>query len=189
MPALSAEVSAAGGREPPEPPSDDVRCITLTKGRFAIVDRADYEWLSWYTWHAVHFGKHFYAMTRTRGRETLMHWLIMNPPKDMVVDHINGNSLDNRRCNLRVCTRQQNACNTRCQGGTSQYKGVYFERATGRWRATITCRGQYYHLGSYDSEIEAARAYGRKAIELFGEFVYLNFPEEHRHAQQVAATA
>lgn len=175
---------------PPEPPSDDVRYIALTKGRFAIVDAADYEWLSRYTWQAAYNGTKFYATTKKkRGGNIWMHRLIMNAPKGMVVDHINGNGLDNRRCNLRICTRQQNAYNSRRVSGTSQYKGVHFEKATGRWRATITCRGRHYNLGLYESEIEAARAYDRKAIELFGEFAYLNFPEEHRRHRQSVATA
>lgn len=166
--------------EPPEPPSDDIRYIALTKGRFAIVDAADYEWLNQYTWQAAYNGTKFYATTKKgRGGNIWMHRLIMNAPKGMVVDHINGNGLDNRRCNLRICTRQQNAYNSRRCRGTSQYKGVHFEKATGGWRATITCKGEHFNLGLFDDEVEAARAYDCKAIELFGEFAYLNFPEEH----------
>ncbi len=108
-----------------------------------------------------------------------MYRLIMNAPKGMVVDHYDGNGLNNCRANLRICTRQQNAYNSRRSGGTSQFKGVHFEKATGKWRATITLKGEHFDLGLYDDEVEAARAYDRKAIELFGEFAYLNFPEEH----------
>jgi len=174
-------------RKPPEPPSDDIRYIALTKGRFAIVDAGDYEWLNRRKWQAAYTCRKFYANTKNGRNGTLwMHRLIMNAPKGMVVDHINGNGLDNRRCNLRICTWQQNACNSCPSRGTSRYKGVHFERATGRWRATISCRGEHHNLGLYESEVEAARAYDRKAIELFGEFAYLNFPEEHRRERRPA---
>ncbi len=176
--------------DPPEPPNDEVRYIALTKGKFAIVDKADYEWLSEYTWQAAHNGTKFYATTKKKRNGTIwMHRLIMNAPKGMVVDHINGNGLDNRRCNLRLCTRQQNAYNSKRCKGTSKYKGVHFERATGKWRATITCKGEHYNLGLYDNEVEAARAYDRKAIELFGEFAYLNFPDEHAASQRAEHVA
>lgn len=166
-------------REPPEPPSDDIRYIALTKGRFAIVDAVDYEWLSRYKWRATFNGGSWYAATTIKNRNVLMHRMIMDPPEGIVVDHIDGNSLDDRRCNLRICTRQQNAYNCRRSRGTSPYKGVCFEKITGRWRASIVYQGERLNLGLYESEVEAARAYDRKAIELFGEFAYLNFPEEH----------
>ncbi|UCD51674.1 MAG: HNH endonuclease [Phycisphaerales bacterium] len=181
--------SPPGRREPPEPANDDIRYIALTKSGFAIVDAADFEWLNQYKWQATCNGTKFYATTKNRRAGNIwMHRLIMNAPKGMVVDHINGNGLDNRRCNLRICTRQQNAYNSRRSQGTSQYKGFHFEKATGAWRATITCQGEYYNLGLYDSEVEAARAYDRKAIELFGEYAYLNFPEEHGRQRREAAT-
>jgi len=109
----------------------------------------------------------------------LMHRAIMQPPKGMVVDHIDGNGLDQRRANLRVGTQRRNSHNRRPSRWTSsRFKGVYFCKATRKWVATIGYEGKAIYLGSFDDEAEAARAYDRKARELFGAYAYLNFPEE-----------
>ncbi|MBN1361996.1 MAG: HNH endonuclease [Sedimentisphaerales bacterium] len=167
--------------EPPEPPNDEIRYIPLTRGKFAIVAAADYEWLSQYKWLAngdEHRG--FYAGRRVGNKLVLMHRLIMNAPEGSVVDHKNHNSLNNRRRNLRLCTQKENSRNAvPNRRGTSRFKGVYFLKRTGKWIATINYNGKTMHLGSFDDEIEAAKAYDRKAHELFGEFAYLNFPEDY----------
>ncbi len=165
--------------EPPEPPNDEVRYIALSKGKFAIVDKADYEWLSQYKWCVSIAGTKMYACRREDGKTILMHRFIMNAPQDLVVDHIDGNGLNDRRNNLRLCTPTQNRYNCRVWTGTSKYKGVYRDRKSGKWVANICYKRRCIYLGAYDSEAEAARAYDRKAVELFGEFAYLNFPEEH----------
>ena len=162
----------------PDPANDEVRYIPLTKGLFAVVDAADYDWLSQYKWTAQMSGGKVYAVRNHKGKAILMHREIMQPPDDMVVDHIDGSGLHNCRRNMRVCTRQQNLCNTRPRGGRSQYKGVRWETRRNKWVAEITCKGKRYYLGYFDDEIEAAKAYDRKARELFGPFARLNFPDE-----------
>ncbi len=166
--------------DPPEPPNDEIRYIPLTRGKFAIVDAADYERLSKYKWLAngdEHRG--FYAARRVGSRLVLMHRVIMNPPEGMVVDHIDGNGLNNRRNNLRLCTQKQNSRNSApSRRSSSRFKGVYFNKRTRKWIATIGYNGKTIHLGSFEDEVEAAKAYDRKARELFGQFAYLNFPEE-----------
>jgi hypothetical protein len=107
-----------------------------------------------------------------------MHREIMRPPDGFVVDHIDGNSTNNRRRNLRTCTRRQNLYNSRPRRGKSKYKGVRYEKRTKRWVAEITHRGRKYHLGSFKNEVEAAKAYDRKARQLFGPYARLNFPED-----------
>jgi len=163
--------------EPPEPPDDDIRYIALTKGKFAIVAAADYERLNRYKWTLSEGNGTCYARRQTRGRTILMHREVMHAPDGMMVDHIDRNGLNNHPRNLRLCTARQNAYNS-SSCGTSQYKGVSWDIAAGKWRATIKCQGQYYYLGLFDTEIAAAHAYDQKARELFGEYAYLNFPEE-----------
>jgi hypothetical protein len=170
-------------RDIPAPTGDgsdpSVRRIPLGKGLFATVDATDYEKVSRYKWLAQRDGRCTYATCRTRGRAVSMHRMIMRPRKGYVVDHIDGNGLNNRRCNLRECTIRQNRANTRPCGGSSRFVGVY-RHSSGKWVAALVCRGKYYYLGIFEDEVEAAKARDRKAYEFFGEYAYLNFPEDFR---------
>ncbi len=162
---------------------DDIRLIPLTKGKFAIVDAADYEWLSQWKWCAKKGLNTWYAVRRSSktGQKTLMHRLITGAPDHLLVDHINRNGLNNTQKNLRPCTHTQNMHN---QGprrnSSSKYKGVQWHKGSKAFVAIITCDGKRYHLGSFKDEIEAAKAYDKKAKLLFEEFAYLNFPDEIR---------
>jgi hypothetical protein len=159
------------------PESDpSVRRIPLGNGLFASVDADDYEELSKYKWYASRPGRTVYAICRTKGRVVYMHRMIMRPRRGYVVDHIDGNGLNNRRCNLRVCTRRQNQGNQKPRGGTSRFVGV--SRWHDKWVARIQHRGKQYVLGTFDDEVEAVKARDRKAYELLGEFAHLNFPED-----------
>ncbi len=94
----------------PEPLTDAIRYIPLTQGKYAIVDAGDYERLSQYRWYATRTRSGAcYAATNMDGTTVFMHRLIMNAPKGKVVDHINGNGLDDRAANLRICTPGENA--------------------------------------------------------------------------------
>jgi hypothetical protein len=162
--------------KPALPGGDDVRLIPLTDGCYAYVDAADYEWLSRWNWYVCSAG---YASRREDGETIFMHREIMRPPKGMVVDHKDGNKSNNCRSNLRVCTRGDNQRNQRKQSrGTSRFKGVCCDKRDRKWRAQYGYRGQHYTIGRFDTELEAARAYDRMAVELFGDFARLNFPEE-----------
>ena len=163
---------------PPKCVDKGARYISLTKGLFTIVDPADFEWLSQHRWHAMWSGAIHYAGRKEHGASLRMHREIMQPPKGMVVHHINGNGLDNRRANLRVCTQADNIRSIGPQAGSSRYKGVWFDRANNKWVAGITVGHQTINLGRFESEVEAAKARDRKAFELWGEVAYLNFPEE-----------
>jgi hypothetical protein len=164
--------------EPPEPPNDEIRYIPLTRGLFAIVDAADYEWLNGFKWHATSGAKP-YACFACKDKVIYMHRLIMNAPKGLFVDHIDGNSLNYRRSNLRNCTKAQNAWNRPALGGTSRFKGVHRDKH-GKWKAAIRVGGRQTFIGLFGDEVEAARAYDRMAREMFGEFAYLNFPASGR---------
>jgi len=108
-----------------------------------------------------------------------MHREIINPPECLVVDHKDYNGLNNTKNNLRVCTRAQNAHHSRPYRNKlySNYKGVTFDKRCHKWYAGIVHSSKKIYLGSFDDKLEAAVAYDRKAEQLFGEFVYLNFPQ------------
>jgi hypothetical protein len=106
-----------------------------------------------------------------------MHRVILNAPKGMEVDHINRDGLDNRKVNLRLATTTQNVCNRYWRSKTSKYKGVHFDKSCGKYRTEITLNRKRIHVGKYDSEIEAAKAYDNAAKKYHGEFAYLNFKD------------
>jgi len=163
---------------PPEPPHDGFCYIPLTKGRQAIVDPEDYEWLRRRKWCTLLSPDgRAYAASHIDGHKTYMHRLIMNPPQGRFVDHVNGNGLDNRRCNLRLCTPAENMRNRRKNPGSSRFKGVSLHEC-GKWNASLGIDNQNLHIGLYDDEVEAARARDRWAFALHGPFAWLNFPEE-----------
>jgi hypothetical protein len=156
-------------------------------GRVALVDGEDYDLVMQYKWHVYEqkqstssgtVGPYAIANTIVEGRRTTvkMHVLIMGCP---YIDHANGNGLDNRRENLRPATHVQNSRNTVAhKNGLSRYKGVGFHSLNGRWRARIKVGAKHISLGVYASEEEAARAYDAAARKYFGEFAFLNFPDE-----------
>lgn len=145
--------------------------IPLGHGQFAIVDDEDYEAVSRYKWHTManSTGSHIYAATKLR-----MHRLILDAPPGYMVDHINGDTLDNRRSNLRLCTNSQNQQNTPSRGGSSQYKGVSFQVKSGKWIAAFQYNGIRYYCGMWDSEEDAAKAVDKKRGEVCGDFASKN---------------
>lgn len=149
-----------------EQPSD-YKLIPIRKNIYAKLDNEDFDKLKSINWRYA-FG---YASSNSVG---LMHRFIVNCPDTLDVDHINHDKLDNRKQNLRICTRQQNSFNTPPRvGKSSLYKGVY---ARGdKWRASITISSKKINLGTFASEIEAAKAYDEAAKIHYGEFAYLNF--------------
>jgi len=167
------------------------KTIPLSQGKVALVDDEDHEWLSQWNWTYDQRNGYGYAY-RQRSRKdkrtgsVYMHQAILNPPNGMEGDHINGDGLDNRRRNLRVCTRAENMRNRRKHAKcTSQYKGVYWSGRHQRWRARINPGGVGISLGSFRDEMEAAIAYNEAAQEYFGSFAWLN-DVPHRAPQRSA---
>ncbi len=158
--------------------AEGAKLIPLTQGKFTIVDGEDYERLSKYKWHVINAPRTSYAGRHVKGRVVRMHRQILNGPGHLFVDHRDNNGLNNRRSNLRPCTNTENTRNRRgVRNTSSRYKGVYWSKYHNKFKACINADGKRYHLGHFKSEIAAAKAYDKKAIELFGEFAFLNFPE------------
>lgn len=157
--------------------------VPLGSGLFAFVDEADAKLIAPYRWSVQRNVRRSYAMAFSGGRKLFMHRLLL--PGAEVVDHINGDSLDNRRSNLRAATKRQNAHNSaKCIAPTtSRFKGVYWHGQRGKWAAMITkLPGRRESLGLHVSERAAAEAYDNAARRLFGEFAAVNFPSRGERA-------
>jgi len=147
-----------------------------TKG-WAKVDKEDYKVLAELTWGSstkgyacrrVYLGHNKYVMEH-------MHRTVIDVPEHMLVDHINGDKSDNRKSNLRLATNSQNQMNRKPnKNSSSKYKGVSWHKRDKRWRASIGCEREKYHLGSFDTEEEAALAYNEGAKKMHGEYARLN---------------
>jgi len=157
--------------------------IPLTKGYVALVDDEDYEWLMQWKWFSMvqksgHVSAARNAKTVGGKRGTIrMHRVIIAAEPIMQVDHINGNPLDNRRCNLRQCSHTQNVRNRRVRvDNSSDYCGVTVHKLG--FRARVAVNGKDIHIGVYPKKTEAAYARDRAAMIHHGEFARLNFPEK-----------
>jgi len=158
-----------------------VRRIPLTQGKFALVDAGDYYRLAKYNWCANGPDKtKFYATRKHNGKYVKMHRAIVDAPGHLFVDHIDHNGLNNRRSNLRLCSIAQNNLNATSRKGSSKYKGVHWKRKSKKWSAAIQLNRKIYHIGLFDNEIAAAKAYDKRAKQLHGEFACLNFPSEKK---------
>lgn len=157
----------------------EVCLVPLTQGQTAVVDAEDYEMVSQHNWFAAKVNRSgFYALRyQTENRQPLaMHRSLMGVTSPISIDHVDGDTLNNRRSNLRICTNQQNQWNQKPRaGGSSKFKGVC--RVNGKWHAGIQVSMVQIGLGRFTDESDAARAYDRAALENFGEFAWLNFPE------------
>ena len=162
--------------------AQDVATIPLSKGKVAIVDAADHDWLSQWKWKANVVRGQWRAVRTPSGSTNstiYMHRAIMAAPASKFVDHINHDALDNRRSNLRLATPQQNQCNRKSQvGATSKFLGVHIHSQSGKWTAQVTLNGKRKHLGLFDCEEDAARAYDAAARLAHGQFANLNFSLE-----------
>ena len=146
---------------------------------FTLVDDADYEWFNRYRWRLNSKGYAIRSYT-VEGKEIVvaLHRAIMQPPPDLVVDHIDHDTLNNTRANLRIITQQQNLMNRRLfRNNSTGFKGVTFQH--GKWHAQIEKDGRCIHLGFHHDLKTAALMYDCAAVLLFGaEYVWRNLPEQ-----------
>jgi hypothetical protein len=153
------------------------RKIPLTKGRFALVDPADYKILKKFNWSVIEKSGIFYAVRYDHKKEIRMHRQITNAPSHLVCDHIDHNGLNNTRKNLRLCTLAENSLNQKIRKGcSSKYKGVYWHKRDKKFYARISHKRKSHHLGCFRNERAAAYVYDCAAKKLFGDFAHLNFP-------------
>jgi len=156
--------------------------IPLTQGKVALVDDEDYSYLNQYKWCAYKGGRHYYASTNIRvsnskWRFAAMHRMVLHAPDDVGVDHINGDGLDNRKLNLRLCTHMENCRNGRLRSNNKTgFKGVSIVRkGYGKpYRTQIRLNNKVVHLGYYLNPKEAARAYDLAATKHHGKFALTN---------------
>ena len=161
--------------------------LPLNNSNSTIIDLKSVEKVGEYNWYVTDCGVKKYVRRGYKKGENrssklnLLHRFIMDCPINKDIDHIDGDTLNNLKSNLRLCTHQQNMMNQKHQKRkldgmcSSMYKGVNF--SGGRWRSQISLNKKKIHIGYYFTELEAAYNYDRKSVELFGEFAYPNFPE------------
>lgn len=144
-------------------------------GKFSLIDDEEYNKVSRALWSVNGSG---YATAFLDGVSISMHRLIMNAPAGMQVDHINGDKLDNRKCNLRLCTKSQNQANLRkYKNNGIKYKGV--EKKIGGWQAKISQHRHPFYLGTYKTQEDAAHIYDAAARYIYKDFASLNFPDQN----------
>ena len=160
------------------------KLIPLTKGLFVIVDDEDFDKMNEFKWHTCTKDRRPYALRTERfgkrkdnkKHHIYMHRILIDAPIGKSVDHINGDSLDNRKENLRLCTTQQNSANSagRPNKRKSKYKGVKKNANCSTWSARITVNRKEIYLGCFKTEEHAAYAYNKAAMLYFQEFARLN---------------
>lgn len=167
-----------------------VKLIALSENKFAIIDEDDYLLVKDFKWYLDKTS----AGYRARGRQkkaprcspVLMHRLIMDATKGMTIDHRNGNGLDNRRENLRLCTVGQNNMNRRRlqNSNTSGHRGVHWDKSRGRWIADISVNNKVVHLGRFEKLEDATLAYKCASIQHYGEFSPMDSSNYARDLEQ-----
>ncbi len=142
---------------------------------FTIIEKADLILVSGFVWRLSQAG----YVAATRGKMNIfMSRLIAGAGPEEIVDHINRNTLDNRTANLRICTKGQNSANRaadrRRLGTSSIYKGVSWSKTKNKWVAYLHHQGKTQYVGTFTNEFDAALAYNKRALDVWGEFARLN---------------
>lgn len=154
------------------------REIPLTRGKVAVVDDEDYDRIAQHKWYAEPIGRRWYACRRIeRGgirRKVYMHREVVGAEPGTDTDHRDHDGLNNRRGNLRSCTRSQNCANIPNKAGRSRFKGVQWITRKSSWQARIRVDWHSRFLGWFETEEEAALAYNAAALAAWGEFAKLN---------------
>ena len=159
----------------------DLVYLLLSDGSVAVCDGCFYEKVKTHTWSISH-GYAYYTENKCTPRKTikLHNFLLDYIPSDIIVDHINGNKLDNRLINLRFVSYKENKRNSKGKNiATSKYKGVSWDSSRNKWISSIQYNGKTYHIGRFDNEEECAKAYDNEAIKKYGQYAKLNFKYDY----------
>jgi hypothetical protein len=159
-----------------------MKVVNLTKGRLAYVDDKDYEAVSEFSWQAqkIKTGwvvkRGVWDPDRGNNRSQSLGVFLLRPPPGLRVDHRDGDPFNNQRANLRLCTKTENdrAFRRKAVGKSSRFRGVSWWAQRAKWRSVLETNGRQFHLGTFDREEDAARAYDAAAKQHFGEFAHLN---------------
>jgi hypothetical protein len=150
-------------------------------GKYALVDDEDYERAKQYKWHCCKGGNIYYAARNMRilmyiQKKQYLHHFVMQPEKGYIIDHIDGDGLNNTRANLRQATASQNRQNRGKQGNnTSGFKGVSWDNSRNKWQVHISVKGKSTYIGRYETKEMAAIAYDEAARKYHNEFAKTNF--------------
>jgi hypothetical protein len=151
--------------------------IQLTQGIVTIVDDDDYQYLNQFKWYLLKSHSNYYAIRTKRPENKLiqLHRIVIKAKQGEIVDHINGNKLDNRKCNLRICTKSQNCQNRKISKlNKSGFNGVSWNVNNRKWVAQIAFNNKKMHLGFFNDLTEAAKSFNAAALKYHGEFANLN---------------
>jgi len=155
--------------------------VEIHPNKSVLIDLDDLAKVSAHSWCIAGKGR---VRARVSTKRIYLHRFIMSPPSGSVVDHVNGDPLDNRKTNLRICSPAENAKNrSKNKISSSSYKGVRWHKVTARWCAVIKSNGKQYWLGLFKNEKDAALAYDSAARRLHGEFAKTNLAELEKKAE------
>jgi len=162
-----------------------LQLVLKNSSRVALVDDDDAPTVGGLRWQCIEPQPGYLYVTAKRdGRNVYLHRLVMGAKKGECVDHINGDTLDNRRANLRLCSHAENMRNRkRSKASKFPYKGIGQRRDGTKYVAIIRCDGKKFQLGTFDSAEAAAMAYDDAAVRLHGEFARLNFPNKKKFSR------
>jgi hypothetical protein len=146
--------------------------IKLTKGKYTIVDNWNFEWLNQHKWFAKKNGTKWYAMRKPGPHPMHKEILNLRIGDNIIIDHINQNSLDNREHNLRIANNSINAQNKKLLNKTG-FRGLTWKN--NKWQVEIGFNRRKVYIGRFNNVVDAAKAYDKKAKELFGKFAATNF--------------